>query len=261
MTGIFFSDLDGTLVYSRARTPDWENIHVVERANGAPSSALRPAAWTLLTRMLGAGTLVPVTTRTADEFRRLTLPIAPAAIVSNGAEILIHRIPDEDWNRRIVNRRDPEAFRILADTVESLMEPSWGDKLLRRHDLFIVAVNHRGAEAPAGFDDAVRSLAEAHGYVVSRQHRKLYLTPAWLTKEAAAAHIADRLGADFTLAAGDATLDAGLLTWADEAMHPRHTADTLPGTPTTASGIDAGLELLTWAHTRIHGPADTTAVA
>ncbi len=255
MTGIFFSDLDGTLIYSRARTPDWVDVHVVEHSKGRESSAVRTAAWPTLDTMLRDGTLIPVTTRTREEFARLELPPAQAAIVSNGAHILRAGTEDPAWADHVSRGRDAATYDGLGADIERLLDPTWARPLLRREALFYVAVTELGAVTPAGFDEAVTALAHDAGYVVSRQHRKLYLTPAWLTKEAAAAHLAQQLDADFTLAAGDATLDAGLLAWADEAMHPQHTADTLPGTPTTASGIDAGLELLTWAHSRIHATA------
>jgi len=234
---------------------------VIEATDDGHVGYVHADGWRLMQKMAAVNTLVPATTRTTREFIRLRLPAFPTAVVANGGVVLIAGVPDPEWEAQTRASTDTAELEYAHYHLTRLLAEPEAQTVRIQENLFLTVTTRRSHPIPNGFDDAARAFASTIGYVVSRQHRKLYLTPAWLTKEAAAAHIADRLGADFTLAAGDATLDAGLLTWADEAMHPRHTADTLPGTPTTASGIDAGLELLTWAHTRIHGPADTTAVA
>jgi hypothetical protein len=261
VSGLFFSDLDGTLVYSKARTPDLRRARIVEATDSGHMGYVHADSWPLLRKMADAGTVIPSTTRTVAEFNRLKLPAAQTAIVANGGTVLVAGVPDPEWQSLVRGSLDASSLTHLRNRLEAMVSGAGAQAVSVRDGMFLTVTTRRGRTAPDGFDDDVRALTEADGYVVSRQHRKLYLTPTSLTKEAAAAYLADRVGADLTLAAGDSTLDAGLLAWADAAMHPRHAVDTLPGAPTAATGIDAGLELLTWAHSRIHGPAGTADVA
>ena len=60
------------------------------------------------------------------------------------------------------------------------------------------------------------------GWTLSVQGRKVYLVPAALTKQAALAEVATRVGAEAVVAAGDSLLDAGMLDAADVAVRPAH---------------------------------------
>jgi hypothetical protein len=92
--------------------------------------------------------------------------------------------------------------------------------------------------------------------VVSLQGRKIYLVPAALTKSAAVAEVARRVGAGIVLAAGDSLLDRDLLSFADAAIRPGHGelaelgwsephVETLPET-----GLAAGEAIVDWLTVR-----------
>lgn len=90
---------------------------------------------------------------------------------------------------------------------------------------------------PDGWVKELSEWADARGWTVSLQGRKIYAVPRPLTKSAAVREVARRTGADLTLAAGDSLLDADLLLAADRA-----------GAPATASWPTPAGAPRTWRH-------------
>ncbi|MGH3494495.1 MAG: hypothetical protein ACRDRL_27490, partial [Sciscionella sp.] len=95
---------------------------------------------------------------------------------------------------------------------------------------------------------------------MSLQDRKIYWLPNELTKYAAVAEIAHRIGASRILAAGDSLLDVDLLQRADAAIAPRHGElhssgwSAAPHVRRTAcSGLLAGEEIVEWFHNNAFG--------
>ena len=77
-TALIASDLDRTLIYSRAAmTPtqlDRTDLLCVEYFDGAPLSYLSDAAAHRLRELSAAVRVVPTTTRTPEQFGRIALP-------------------------------------------------------------------------------------------------------------------------------------------------------------------------------------------
>lgn len=258
-------DVDRTMIYSPAAVSlgsaaghDAGELVQVEHYREAPASAMTARAALLWQELARVADLVPVTTRTMEQFRRVRWPGGPVrhAITTNGARLLVDGEEDLDWSAEVLSRLCEGCAPI--DEVRARLG-SAGPWLLRTRDaegLFCYAIIERAA-LPDEELDALRGWAASRGWVVSVQGSKLYCLPAPLTKSAAAEALARRLGSDMTLAAGDSLLDADLLSWAQHAIRPSHgelhdagwSCDGLAIAP--GIGPLAGEQILRWALDRV----------
>ena len=265
MRTLIATDLDRTLIYSgRARRlgPDVAATVCVERHDGAPSAFMTAAAAGLLARLAAREPVVPVTTRTEEQYRRVRLPGPPPryAVVANGGVLLVDGEPDRAWSQRVA--------AALADTVPlgevweqlaHVCRPEFTAALRNAAGLFCYAVV-RPARLPAGFVTDLAGWAAERGWRTSLQGRKLYWVPERLTKSAAVAEVAARAAAGRVLAAGDSLLDVDLLLAAERGVHPRHgelheqgwSAPTV--SCTAAAGLLAGEEVVRWFAARTMAP-------
>ncbi|KRV46541.1 HAD family hydrolase [Wenjunlia vitaminophila] len=231
MTTIVASDLDRTLIYSAGALgltmPDDQapRLLCVEVYQRSPLSYLTERAADLLGQLAGAVTLVPATTRTREQYRRVHLPggVPPYAICANGGHLLVDGRTDYDW-RAEVQRRLTDSCAELAEVrahLTAVADPAW---LLRNRvaeDLFAYLVVDR-ARLPRGWLTDLTGWADQRGWTVSLQGRKVYAVPRPLTKSAALAEVVRRTGATEVLAAGDSLLDTDLLLAADAGWRPGH---------------------------------------
>lgn len=267
MTVVVASDLDRTLVYSRQAcrlglpdtAPD-PDVVCVEVYDGAPSSFVTPAAAGLLTELATRALLVPTTTRTREQYARITLP-GPApghAVCANGGHIVVDGAADLDWHAAVRKRLDAGSAPLgeIVSHLEAVADPAWARKLRVAEDLFAYLVLERAA-LPGGFVTDLTGWAGERGWGVSLQGRKLYLVPDALTKGAAVREVARRTGADLVLAAGDSLLDIELLLAADHGVRPGHgeladTGWTAPHVTALESvGVRAGEEIARWLVERL----------
>ncbi len=257
MTTIVVTDLDRTLIYSRAAfdldVPDAAapNLVTTEFYRGAPQSYLTLSAAELL-RCLPSGSLVPATTRTVQQYLRIRLPTSSPryAVTSNGGNIVVDGQPDPVWRAGITAA---VAGTAPLTEVERHFAPLAGHdwvRTVRSADaLFCYLVAH---DLPGGFVEDLRSFCSERGWRVSVQGRKVYALPGPLTKSAAVQRIYELMGADRLLAAGDGILDADVLELADAGIRPRHGElhDADWNRPhigvTDGSGILAGEEMVRW---------------
>lgn len=252
-------DLDRTLIYSAAALglagPDdaAPRLVVAEVYESAPLSYLTRRADALLGELAAAAVLVPTTTRTMAQFARVRLLDAPPAfaVTTNGARILVDGRPDEDWAASVtaVLAAGSAPLPEVAEYVGKVADPLWTRSFRIAEDRFCYLVVNR-AELPAAFVGDLASWCAPLGWTVSLQGRKIYAVPGGLTKVAAVAEIARRVGAGAVLAAGDSLLDADMLEAADFGVRPAHGElhDLGWARPrvavTDAAGVLAGEEIL-----------------
>ncbi len=261
MTTLFATDLDRTLIYSRGAVngyrpePDFgRDLVAVERFEGKDASWMTTGAARRFAGLHHAGRVLPVTTRTPEQYRRIRLP-GPRpqyAITANGGILLVDGVVDQAWHRVVaaeLARAAPLAE--IWEHVGRVCHPEWTVKLRNAHDLFCYAVLHR-RRLPAGFVAEVAAWAESRGWQVALQGRKLYWVPRSLTKSAAVAEVGRRTGSDRVLAAGDSLLDSDLLAAADHGITARHGELVASGwradhvTVTRHCGVRAGAEIVDW---------------
>ncbi len=260
---IIATDLDRTLIYSRGALAEFGDDPApfipVEHHDGVEASWMTPAAARAFAALLEAAVVVPVTTRTPDQWRRVTLPGPPTryAVAANGGVLLVDGHPDPDWRAAVSDQLARAApLAEIWDHAGHVCRAEWTVKLRNAEDLFCYAVLHR-SRVPAGFLAETAAWADARGWRVSLQGRKLYFVPGTLTKSAAIAEIARRTGAGSVLAAGDSLLDADLLEAADRGIVARHgelvaSGWTAPHVDvTSARGIAAGEEIVRWFTDRV----------
>lgn len=259
------TDLDRTMIYSRGALgalADTVELLCVEHLDGAPLSYVTGTAATLLTDLAAMCPLVPTTTRTPEQFRRIDLPGGPwpHAITSNGGMILVDGEPDTAWRRRTETAVRDACASLEEVTAElrTRISDEWVSKLRVADDLFCYLVVDVAAQ-PAGFLADWGQWCAERGWNVSQQGRKIYSMPDPVCKSRAVAEVHRRLtdtglldpGAP-VLAAGDGALDAEMLAAADAAIRPRHgELEALDWRhPTVAvtdtAGIAASEEILAW---------------
>ncbi|MBT8224142.1 MAG: HAD family hydrolase [Dactylosporangium sp.] len=251
MTALVATDLDGTVMFSLAGPPAGA-LTVDPVADTYMTSAV-VAGWS---RLATAGVLVPVTTRTVDQYQRLMLPGPPPryAVVGNGTRLLVRGESDPTWQRAVrkdlvaagagfqtvwkqaVRWRSGRAFRLVRGVDEAFVYLA-----AERRDSWLVAFAHEAS-----------AWADQRGWRASLQGRKLYLVPVALDKAAAVARLAARLGTDEVFAGGDSLLDAQMLRSASASIRPNHgelnqTGFSAPNCQATVEGgTPAGDEIVAW---------------
>ncbi|WP_242676652.1 HAD family hydrolase [Rhodococcus sp. ABRD24] len=267
MTILVATDLDRTMIYSRAAmdlepTTAESDLQCVEHYDGAPLSFVTVTGARLLQAVARTAVLVPTTTRTIEQFRRIALPGSPwrYAITSNGGNILVDGIPDPRWRSGIDEsaRSRGAGLDEVTTALRSRISDDWVRNCRVADELFCYLVVDLAA-LPDDFLAEWGTWCGARGWNVSRQGRKIYTMPDAVSKSSAVAEVRRRLVADgsiaevaMTLAAGDGALDADMLAAADAAIRPRHgELDALDWqhphlTVTNRRGIAAGEEILRW---------------
>ncbi|GAA3241941.1 HAD family hydrolase [Actinocorallia longicatena] len=259
------TDLDRTLIYSAnalmLADPD-AALRCVEIYDLKPLSYLTDRSAALIELLATSATLVPTTTRTPAQYRRIRLPGPPPrfAICANGGYILEDGEEDPSWTARV---RKAVADCAPAVDVHDHMSSVSGTHTLNLKiaaELFPYAVVDRAALPETWLADLAAWCADRR-WTVSLQGRKVYCLPEPLTKSAAAAEVARRCDASHLVAAGDSLLDTELLRIADAAVRPAHgeleeqawTAENV--TITESRGVRAGEEIAAWLLARALAPA------
>lgn len=263
MTVLAACDLDRTLIYSRGALETHGHadlaLTAVERHEHEDASWMTATAAAAFAQLARRAEVVPVTTRTPEQWQRVRLPGPPArfVIAANGGVLLVDGRVDHGWDATVAAAlaRSAPLAEIWAH-VSQVCRPEWTVKLRNARGLFCYAVLHR-KRIPAGFVAEAAGWAEQRGWRLSLQGRKLYWVPAALTKSAAVAEVARRIGARLVLAAGDSLLDLDLLEAADAGIVARHgelvasdwTASTVA--VTAQRGVLAGEEIVDWLATEV----------
>ncbi|GAA2048500.1 HAD hydrolase family protein [Williamsia deligens] len=228
MTALVAVDLDRTLIFSAAAAgrPTTE-LRCVEHLDGAELSYMSPTTVDRLAVLDVRATVVPVTTRTVAQYRRVVVPVWGVrryAVAANGGEILVDGEPDPVWRSEVdasVAALTPVTE--VRDRVRAEADDRWLRSARIADDLFCYAVIDP-AVAPDDLVERWRSWAVPGGWNVSRQGRKVYLMPDPVSKWAAVAEVARRCGTPRSrvFAAGDGALDRPMLEGAHRAVRPRH---------------------------------------
>ena len=252
------SDLDRTLIYSRgaleAHGDTKRRLVPVEVHEGKDASWMTSDAAARLAEVAARTVLVPVTTRTPEQWHRVTLPGPPPryAVTANGGVLLVDGRPDASWAAVVAAELAQVApLREIWEHASRVCRPEWTVKLRNARGMFCYAVLHR-KRMPPGFVAEAAAWAGDRGWQLSLQGRKLYWVPRSLTKSAAVAEVAARAATSLTIAAGDSLLDADLLEAADRGIVARHGELVASGwthpqvSVTEGCGVRAGAEIVQW---------------
>lgn len=246
MSSAIFSDLDGTLIFSARHLGDEADLVLTETYRGNPQTWMTTTAAADLRVARDLAPFIPVTTRVESQYRRIKLqgPMAEYAILGNGGQILIGGEVDKDWDDRVNdNSWNVSSPHVIADTLERALEGQAWVHRVRILDNVVCVAAKRDHQTPALWAELLSRFAEDNGWTAYPQGRKTHVIPSHITKEAAAAEVASRLGVDRTIASGDHHLDEGLMRWATAAIQPAHGAGVAGIRQTARAGVLAGQEI------------------
>ncbi|WLR52716.1 HAD family hydrolase [Bacillus tianshenii] len=223
----FASDLDRTLIYSYRFLNEEIAAVPIERFEGRVISYITESALNMLTMLSEQMHVIPVTTRTEAQFRRIAIfqeHIKPQyAVTSNGGKILVNGKLDESWEKQIALEMDrltlsvSEAFAHL----QQYNNEKWLKTLKIADELFIYCVLHEDYFPAEQLEVFVNDF-ESSGWVVNQQGRKVYFLPKCIGKEKALRYINEQYGIRTKYAAGDAMLDRNMLHEAEYGFCPLH---------------------------------------
>lgn len=224
-------DLDQTLIYSPdsvgrlTNATGTDDLHQVEaHLPSGTRSYVAAALPAQLDALRARATVVPVTTRTRAQFERIA-PLGSVrfdlSVCSNGGTLLVNGEPDPTWAAEVSDELAQDGWRI--DEVAAYLDGLGLDrKATRLADGMFCYLVAEDVEKAASKMDAIQVELEDRGWTACLSGRKVYATPALLTKAAAVKRLAMRLGADVVVAIGDSVLDVPMLEAADYAIAPAH---------------------------------------
>lgn len=225
------SDLDRTLIYSRkamellnGSVP--QDLRCVEIYQNENFSFTTLQAGLLIDTLLREKLLVPVTTRTQEQYGRINLSrsyVPEWAITCNGAVVLKNEKVDKGWESHIRTKLTRNSLSIgdMEKLIEPLLSPGWFIKKRTAESWFIyMIVNQDNLQAETV--ELLRSLARKHQWQLSVQGRKLYLIPDCINKANALNYVCDRMNMNSFIGAGDSLLDWPLVESAAVSFIPSH---------------------------------------
>lgn len=210
---LFLCDLDNTLIFShRHRKPGDVCVEWLEgREQSFMTSNVRESLACLQDVLL-----VPVTTRSVEQYRRIQWPKAPEwAVTTNGGILLGPSGPDPAWLEASRELAEPY-MDDLARASAALSHEPW---CLRRKivdGLYLFSVS----EDPETAESGAAGFRETGALSVAVSGRKTYFFPPGIHKGAAAVKLQERFGPCRTVCAGDSPLDLPMLTRAGTALVP-----------------------------------------
>ena len=233
MKALVLADLDDTLFQTRRKVPEdvpERDLAVASRLrDGSPSGYSTPVQRALL-ELLGGASVVPVTARSREALARTTVRARPAVCANGGAIVGADGRTDAEWHALLAERA--RAAPASVEAVFALLDGACAGLDVRR---WIVAEDGLGlyavAKENAGSGEALGALATGPlaealpaGWRVHLNGNNLALSPPWLGKRAAVAHLLPRLLGDRedvpVIGLGDSLSDAGFMDLCHFALAP-----------------------------------------
>lgn len=233
------TDLDRTMIYSQNSMNVGEKLSddllfkVVEMYHQKPLSYMTSPAYINLEIINAHAHLVPVTTRTEKQFKRVKIPGTTKAdiysdrdqyaITTNGANILVNGAADSDWAAKIHAgfESDVATMEEAGLYLHQFKKASWMKDFRNADGFFYYMVVNR-SELPDQTLRSMKSAMKEFNWNVSIQGRKVYFVPNFISKGAAFTEIIKRVGADYSIGCGDSLLDISLMEVADLSIRPSH---------------------------------------
>lgn len=213
---LFACDLDNTLLYSYKHRKAGDLC--VEKIQGREQGYMTPRTTELLKAVQAVAEMVPVTSRSIEQYNRINWPAGCTpeyAVVANGAVLLRNGEIEEGW------RRDSESVVApYMDELRSLMaEFSDREKYLRCRivdDAYLFVYCGSGVNP----EDCVRAYQPRSDLNVVSSGKKVYFFPPEVNKGRALTRLKELMRPVFTVAAGDSAIDTPMLNEADLALIP-----------------------------------------
>ena len=224
-TILFASDLDNTLLFShRHRQPE---DRCVERLNGAEQGFFTRETPDLLPQVVQRVHLLPITTRSIEQYQRIQWPDGTApriALTANGAVLLRDGQVDRAWYAasQALVRDHREA---LAAVLDHLTRQGGATSVRCVEGVYVYAAY---PDIPAA-ERVARDWCGGSALQAVVSGRKVYFFPPGIDKGTALRRAVERFGPERVIVAGDSVIDVPMLRQADLALIPD--AELLPRLP------------------------------
>lgn len=215
---LFASDLDNTLLFTQKHIPENADKVCVEYYQEQPHGFFTEETVRLLMEVCRQTQFVPVTTRSLEQYRRITWPdgcIPHLALTTNGSLLLIDGEVDEAWQQaslEMVRLHAAELGRLHA-----LLSPNKAFVHCRLVDQMYLFVSCED-EAAAVREEA--KCREMTSLTVEASGRKIYFFPPGIDKGTSLERLRKRFLPRKIFCAGDSLIDLPMLEKADAAFVP-----------------------------------------
>ena len=190
---LLFTDLDDTLFTSaRKAAPTPAHVPLAYLKDGAPISYASPCQQALLAHWQAHATMIPVTARNLDAYRRVRISFTAHAVINHGGVILLpDGSADPAWlaQSRANAAQSVAGLKALAARLPATA--ALNVRLICDYDIpFYLLMKSTSADL-APLDDAAGRLRPHLGdaYRLHQNGNNLAVLPAWLDKAHAVAHL------------------------------------------------------------------------
>ena len=220
-----FTDVDHTLIYSHRSKPNVECI-MVETLNGKAQSFITVKTLETLLRLVERGklTIVPVTTRTKEQYERLhrlteRLQIQHA-MVCNGAVLLDHGQIDLQWitDSRALSKDEMDE---LYGAYAILKEICGIERTYFPYEVIAYGVCDNASFAA----DLLKTKVNQKKCYIGQDRRKVYCIPQSLIKGKAVRRFQKTFFIEKSIAAGDSEFDISMFYATEYAVFPAGLCD------------------------------------
>ncbi|MBK1664618.1 hypothetical protein CKO38_11255 [Rhodospirillum rubrum] len=230
MRRVVFVDLDDTLFQTARKNPGAQALAALDR-DGKPLSFQSTRQVAFLEWLSADAVIVPVTGRSVEAFRRVTLPLGPRAICSFGGVILgADGLPHPEWHRQMSQKAQATA-RVMEQLDHTVGQAVARTGVDARHHIIhdaelalYLSIKHNGgsAEETARLAQALAP-AVPEGWTTHLNGANMALLPPFLGKRAAVAFFLETQLGDgplLTIGFGDSLTDLGFMSLCDYALTP-----------------------------------------
>ena len=212
------SDLDNTLIYSYKQDIGRDKV-LVETMGDKELSFMTRKSWELLRDLREEILFVPVSTRSADQYRRIRFfPdwTPDFALVSNGGTLLTGGKEDPEWSAETKERIRDAADELLDARRRMEEDPDRSFEVRLVDDLFLFTKSSHPEQSLSRLKEEKYSRLNVY-----RNGSKIYALPRSLEKGEAVRRLRERTGCPEVWSAGDSEFDLPLLEAADLAFFPQ----------------------------------------
>lgn len=200
-------DLDNTLIHSYRHKK--ENDICIEMINDKQQGFISSHTYELIKNLPENITLLPVTTRSIEQYMRIKWEKAPEyALVTNGTILLKNNIPLE--------YEDINKYYNEIQNLERKINPDDFTKIKLVDNMYLFAYRDKS--------DGIEKFAEKYSKMTTLETqfsgRKIYFFPPPANKGRAVKKFSEKFNYDFIISSGDSSIDFSMFEISDIAIVP-----------------------------------------
>lgn len=221
---VFYTDIDNTIIYSYQRDIGRDKI-CVEIYEGREISFITRRTASLLSDISAHMLLIPVTTRTIEQYHRIKLPVSvpPYALVCNGGVLLIEGTECREWYRDSMELAAGCQSDMRVAEKMLFSDPDVDFEVRNIKGLFLFTKSVKPQETAK----RLKAGLDSRRTDVFQNGKKVYVVPKRMNKGLAVRRLQKKLREDGIIsessriiAAGDSEFDIPMLAAADMAVAP-----------------------------------------